>query len=60
MSTQHGWLKRSLDEATNRVEQWPEWKRSLESAITQNRECRDESTKGAVLENGTSDKAQPK
>lgn len=57
MSAQQGWLKRSLDEATTRVEHWPEWKRSLESAITQNRESSNEPTNGATSESATSDQS---
>jgi hypothetical protein len=35
MSSESGWLKKSLDDAEHSVSNWPEWKRSLESAINQ-------------------------
>lgn len=40
-----GWLKRSLEDASQRVAAWPEWKRALEEATTtayyeRNRPCR--------------------
>jgi len=28
-----GWLKRALQEATDRVANWPEWKRRLQEAM---------------------------
>lgn len=40
MDTERGWLKKSLDDATARVRNWPEWKRSLASAMTGNRAVR--------------------
>lgn len=34
MEHETGWLKRSLEEASKNVAEWPQWKRSLESATT--------------------------
>jgi hypothetical protein len=36
MESEQGWLKKALEDATTRVGDWPEWKRSLQSAMEQN------------------------
>jgi len=36
MESEQGWLKKALEDATTRVGDWPEWKRSLQSAMAQN------------------------
>lgn len=35
MEPKAGWLKQSLESAHDNVQHWPEWKKALESAVSQ-------------------------